>query len=469
MEPEFKRTKTKVDQNALFANQKSITDSANSTAKWWKKFGDKQLNAYVEELLRDNLSLQEAAQRVVQAQEQFKINKGGLFPTLSLGAKASRQFQPTNSFAIPGAGGGDRRFFANSFSTDLNTSWEIDLFGRIRSSMKASKANLLATQLDVEALKQSLVAQLVKLRMATLVDHQLLILAKDNVKNKRELYSLTTNRYELGVDNVSLSNVHQALQDLNNSKSQVNLFERQLAQSLYSLDVLLGKVPGSTVIDDDVTFLPNVNNNEVLTCVPASLLDRRWDLRASEFRQIAQNANIGVAIADLYPNFSIGASLGYSSMKSSQFINSDQLAGSLFSSVTAKIFQGGALRANVRLQKSKAKEMALSYSNDVLEAVKEAELALKSDVALQRELGFKKSSFDLASLISRNAKGRYDLGIDSLSDFLQRQSSEYEAKQQWLVGLKARINGRIDLYLAFGGDWFGNNVVANQCFSNVKN
>lgn len=463
LEPKFKRPKVAIKAKSLFVNQKSNSASANTSLRWWERLEDKKLNGYVKILLKNNLSLQEALQRVVQAKQQFKIDKGGIFPTISLGADASRNFSPTNSFAIPGAGGSSNsRFFTNSFGADISTSWELDLFGRIQSSMKASKANLVASEFDLFALEQSLIAQLVKLRISSLTSYQIYLTAKQKAQNQKKIYELTKSRYEFGAKAVKLADVNLAHKNFLFSEAEANVLNREFTQNLYAFDVLLGKTPGSTKIDDSDS-LPNLPE-AALTCLPISLLDRRPDLKSSEFRALAQNSNVGIALGDLYPSLSIGASIGYSSMKSSRFLTSDQLAGSLLSNITTKIFQGGALRANVKLQKSKAKEMALNYSNKVLEALREAESALQNDDGLEMELAQKRKSFDLLKASKKNAENRYNLGVGNLSELLQRKQEAYQSRQDWLRSFKARFDGRIDLYLALGGDWLGNSkAISNKC------
>jgi len=216
----------------------------------------------------------------------------------------------------------------------------------------------------------------------------------------------------------------------------------------------LGQAPGTLnpIASDFPMIAPPV---DVPICLPADLLDRRPDLRAAELRVKAANADIGVAIADLYPSLSLGGSIGFNGSDTNNLFNADRLAGAILASVTARIFEGGALRANIDLQKSEARELAAGYTEDVLNAMREVETSLKAERELAAEIKQAMISEDALRKAEDITNKRYIRGIESLNDYLDAQQ-EYYAAQQNLISVQAqKWNTRTALYLALGGDWFG--------------
>lgn len=452
--PKFERPNSVVDKMALFVNDPNSKNDWKTVTQWWERIGDPTLNDYVELLLNENLSLKEAAERIIQAKERVGIQKGGFFPSLSLGADASRSFQPANSSTLFGGGStGGNRIYATSLNAELSTAWEIDLFGKIRSSMESASASLAATEFDVYALEQSLIAELIRLRVAIAVNHRLLELAHENAENQGAIYNLVKRRYELGTQGTTLADVYLAEENVRSVEADIHDFQRQLTEQIYALDVLLGRAPGTSEISTyALPLLPTPES--VAICIPAALLDRRPDLRASEFRAIAANADIGVAIADLYPNISLGGAIGFSGSETSGFFTSDQLAGSLLSSITMRLFQGGALRANIRLQESEARALAIQYTADILNALKEVETALHAERELSEELAYKRQSVSALKKAETLTENRYRKGIVPLREFLETQQRRYQIEQNWLLTSQERWLARINLYLSLGGDWF---------------
>lgn len=454
--PDYKRTATQISADQPFLNDLGEDNvEVYAISRWWERIDDPLLTSYVNELLDENLSLKQASERVIQAQERVNIEAGSFFPTLGAGVDASRSFSSFNN-GIGALGG---RNYVISYTADLNTSWQVDLFGRIRRSVESADAAFQASIYDQQALTHSLIAELLNRRVAIAVNQRRLELARQNATNRKKTYDLVDNRYNLGVSGSSAVDVFLAEENFQSVQSDVHEFERLLANEIYSLDVLLGQLPGTTSpTSSEFPLLPPPLQKPI--CLPADLIDRRPDLRASELRLAASTADVGVAVADLYPGLSLGGNIGFTGNDLDNLFSADQLAGSLLGSITSRLFEGGRLRANIRLRESVAREQAALYADNILNAVREVESALKAERELEQELISLEKSVVALKKAEEISRERYLQGILSLQNFLDTQQRRYNIEQSLLGVQQQKWNARISLYLALGGDWFDKNGYA---------
>lgn len=453
--PDYASPKTVADDGS-FINVQDDGIGYKSMAHWWTRLNDPTLNHYIDALMANNYSIKEAAEHVIQAQESVRVKQADYIPSLAVGGSGSRGFAPNLL---------KQRTYSTALSTDLTLSWQLDLFGRVRRSVESSTALLDASRQDKEALEQSLIAELVRSRVSLAVQMKLVKLAQESALTQNKIYDLVKRRYKLGVKGITNTDVLLAEEAYRSATADQHAAQRQLSAELYSFDTLLGKRPGSTQPSEETFSLLALPRSQAW-CLPASLLDRRPDLRASELRLVAANADIGVAIADLYPNVSLGGVVSYAGDGASALFTSNQMSGSLLSSITTRIFEGGALRANIRLQESVARELSATYAKTVLAAVGEAETALMSEKKIGSELADKKKSYKALLIAERNAKQRYQAGVVTLRSYLNVKAQRYSAQQAWLLKVEEKWNSLIDLYLSMGGDWFstkGDKALSHKC------
>ena len=451
--PDFFRPASSVDVSAGFINEISVSsDKKKSVNRWWERIEDPLLDGYVVQLLESNLALREASERIIQASERSKVARGDYAPVLGGGGAGGRSF-------VPGTGAqASERIYTNSYSAELTASWQIDLFGKIRRSVEAANAGFKASVYDRQALTHSLIAELLNRRVAIAIHQNLRELARQNAKNRQNIYELVKRRYDLGVRGTALSDVYLAEDSFTSVASDAYRFERLLVDDVYRLDVLLGQLPGTTnVLQGAFPLLPLPL--DVPACMPANLLDRRPDLRASELRLKAANADVGIAIADLYPSLNLGGALGFSGNETRNFFTADQLAGSILASLTTRLFEGGKLRANIRLQESEVRELAAGYAEDVLNAVREVETALQAEQKLDSEIHNTQRSVDALRKAEQLSQERYIRGILTLKDYLDIQQRRYFGEQALLATQQEKWNVRVSLYMALGGDWLGDPAV----------
>lgn len=422
--------------------------AAGEMRPWWQRIDDPAFIADVEVLLRDNLSLIAATERVSQAEERLVIQQGGQRPNVSVDGSAGRGFNPNPVGPAP------ERIYADTYAADLNVGWTVDLFGRIRRSLEAGRAAFAATAADREALAHALIAELLNRRVGVAVNQRLFDLANQNTTNRELLYELVKRRYDLGARGTQLSDVYLAEDSVTSVRAEAAEFERLLTDEGYRLDVLLGRPPGATPVEA-MRFPLLAPPPPAPTALPAELLDRRPDLRASDLRARAANANVGVAVADLYPQFQIVGRLGGSAEAIDNVFSSERMMGSLLGRINQQLFAGGALRANIRLQEAAAREAATNYANLVLEALREVESALQADRRVAEQLTQQERSLEALRQAEQLSRDRYRDGLISLQSYLEIEQRRYRTEQNRLRTQQLRWRTRISLYLALGGDWSG--------------
>lgn len=437
------------NERSDFYNEDGVLVRVDIMSPWWQSLDDEVFENYVDEMIKNNYSFISSYEKMIQAKENYNIARGGFWPELSSDIGANRSIRPSNSLGL--GFGGARKIYNTNYNLDVLASWQLDFFGKVKNLTKSAKARYEASKYDVDALKHSLIADLFKSKIAIALYADLLELAKDNLIDKEEIYQLVRRRYDLGA-NVVLNDVYTAKTNVNKAKIDVSNYEKALEAEIYLFQSLLGKLPNKDDISLDEFELVDIPE-EVLSCVSAKLVDRRPDLRSLRSNIEAANSDVKVAIADLYPDFSISASTGFGGNRSRELFNYNQVASSLSGNIATKLFQGGALRANIRLQKSALRQNVADYVGGVVNAFKEVETLLKNEVELKKEF---LASIDSEFLMSNNAafkKERYEDGIETLQNYLVANEANYNAKRELLLKWQERWNNRVNLYLSLGGDW----------------
>lgn len=456
--PEYERPKTQADRLQKFNEETKETKADKGMSHWWETIGDPAIHRDVALLLRDNLDLKQARARIEQAREQVKINAGMFAPMISVGASRNRNFRPAEDFGTIfgtgsfSGGGGDVRIYDTSIEGTLSATWQLDLFGQTRTRVAASEARFAAAEMDREALLHTLIAELVKNRIALASLSEQLELARHIASNRQDVLDLVERRYETGTRNVSVSDVHLARQSLASVRSNIPDLEQAIKQRTYAIDVLLGQLPGTTRNDmDDIALIPP--EREIPAGIPAHLLDRRPDLRSSELRLMAEYRDVGVAISDLFPSLSLSGNIGLEDETVTDIFRSERMVGSLISQVSATLFEGGALRARIRYEEAQKEEMIAAYTKDVLTALQEVETALVRERKIGQRLHEIDREVKSAKRRVQSNRQRYERGIIPLTTYLDSELDLYDARLGQIAGRQARWDARIDLYLALGGDW----------------
>jgi len=450
----------------------------NQNNGWGTAYNDPTLNNLVEKLLTQNIDLKIAAERLLQAQEQINISQSGLYPTISASTSASRVASPNNFDGI-GAFQPAGKTYNNNFDLGLDAAWQLDLFGEIRNQTKSSQATYLASVANRDAIVQSIIAQLINVRIAIANINEQITLIDQTIKSRESSLEIINKRYELGLETVSALDVRLARENLASAQSQRPVLESQLKEQIYALNILMGEMPNQTATNaiSDFAILPPPARLQLPP--PVALLDLRPDLRADEYRLAAAKYDVNVAMANLYPSISISGGYGFASNELSNLISAEKMAWNLLANLTQPIFEGGRLRANVRLQESRARELANQYSQNILLAVQEVENALQSEESLRNQLKSLEKTNNEAAAAYDLAKSRYERGLLTITNLFDIERRILTQKQQILTVQQAIWQSRIALHLALGGQWVdqsaltqadvpSNNKAINQINSVLK-
>ena len=418
---------------------------------WWSSFSDARLEELVDEALAHNYDLQATATRLQIAQAQARIAGAPLQPQISATASGSRRKQNFIGFPIPGGNGQVPSSTSDNLGINLNLSWEIDLWGRLRAGQAAALADLQAVEADLRGAHLSLAAQTGRAFFAAVEAGRQVELAQATVENYRLSTEQIHSRYQRGL---------RSSLDLRLGRSSLAAAEAVLQQRsqlqdriLRQLELLLGRYPSAAVAVG--TELPALTA-AVPAGLPADLVARRPDLVAAERRLAAADRRLAEARTSLYPRISLTASGGRSSDELKDLLDGDFGVWSLLANLTQPILQGGRLRAGVDLARAGKKQFFALYAQSALRAYAEVESALAAEIFLAAQEAALQTATAEALAARQLAEERYGKGLADLITMLEAQRRAFDAESRLLSVRRQRLDARIDLHLALGGGFAGN-------------
>lgn len=324
--PDFEKPEVPVADNWLDAENQRIETSFSNYKDWWKVFDDPVLSTLIDNAYEQNLGLQIAGLRIMEARAQLGIATGLKYPqSQSVGggyaySRSSINAPPLSNLPDDVLAGVDRT--SGVWTASFDAAWEADVWGKFRRGVEAADANLAANMLNYDAVLVTLTGDVAALYTSIRTLQERLDYAYLNVKLQKQALDLANSRFKLGA--TSELDVEQAKGLLYNTQSLVPIYELNIERASNTLSFLLGMPPSNLdAMLGESRVIPAAPSS-VAIGVPADLLRRRPDVRAAEMAAAAQSAGIGISKADLYPSFAIGGSLG--------------LAGGTF----ADLFDGGA-------------------------------------------------------------------------------------------------------------------------------
>lgn len=434
-----------------------VTSEHAQTVAWWSSFNDPKLTSLVQQSAAQNLDVKQAVLRIQEAQAQAAVVSGNLWPTVSANASWSRQRISTNTpngvifgLNFPGL----PPILTNPFSQyqlGLGASWTLDLFGTARRSLEAANAQMQAAVEGGHAVLLSMVSDVA----ATYIDlrgaQARRGILERSLATQRDLLQLTRDRRNAGL--TSDLDVENATAEVGTTQAQVPLADRQITVDVNQLSQLMAKPPEALRAElaesQPVPPVPPV----VPIGLPSDLARRRPDIRQAEANLHAATAEIGVAVSNYFPRLTLTAAGGYQSVGLSRLIEAASHFASFGPAIELPIFEGGRLRATVRLQRLKAKEAAVVYAQTVLAALNQVENALAAYGADQA----RRASLQTAVTASRNARQlarqRYQSGVASFIDVLDAERTEEQNELALADATTAVSADLVQLYRALGGGW----------------
>lgn len=414
----------------------------STLANWWTLLKDPQLSSLEERAVKGNLELKDARSRIYEARALRGISNAGLFPTLDVGAAASKSHSSESS-----GSGSDQDLYAAGF----DAGWELDIFGGTRRSVEAAQANLEASQEGLHDVLVSLLAEVALNYVEVRTFQARLEVAGANINALQETYDINASRYQAGI--ISELTVQESLRILETTRSTVPTLEVGLDAAKNRLAVLLGEPPGSLHGELAGKVLIPKLPVSVAVGIPAETMRHRPDVRLAERNLAVQTAKIGVATADLYPKFSLFGTLGLESISAGDLFQTSSRLWGVGPSATWRIFNAGAIRQNIKVQNERQQQALNNYEATVLRALEDVQNAL---VAYAKEQ-LKQEAITRASTAAERAEqlaqGQYKAGLVNFNNVLDAQRALLLLQDELAQSNGSVTANLIRLYKAFGGGW----------------
>jgi NodT family efflux transporter outer membrane factor (OMF) lipoprotein len=421
--PEYQRPSMNLPESWRSEN----AEVQQTPANWWKQFGSDELNMLVDDALKQNHSLRAGLARVEQARASTAIAGAPLLPQASASGNASRSDTDTSSADT-------------SARLQGTLSYEVDLFGKNRAGLQAADERLEASQYDLQALAIITAGDVAQAYFSTIALRERLAIAEKNLKNAEEVLAIVEAQQREG--RLSPLEVTQQRSALASNRAQLATYENQLAASINQLAVLTGRAPASFTAPQG--NLAAITTPDIAPTLPATLIEQRPDIQASEAQLKAANADIGAARAAFFPSLTLSANAALLASPSG-------VATGLVASMLAPIFQGGRLEGELDRSTARQRELAENYQQTVLTAFREVEDALAGIKASAE----RQTQFDIASTQSaeayRIARARYDAGASDFQALLETQRAQFQADDGAVQARLERLNAATQLYRALGG------------------
>ena len=414
--------------------------------KWWEQYNDFVLNSLVEEGLENNKDLQIAMLNIDYARVSLRLKQADWLPTINAQGGANRIKTSKEAYNSQGVS----RVY-NDFSLSAVLSYEIDLWGKVASSNKAARANLLASKANADVVRLSIASTIVDSYFAFISFKEQLSIANETIKTREETVNLTKLRFDAGAERESVLSQQKSL--LAQAKITRDTIEQNLHLTSSALGILLGRQPADLLVDKEIMASKLPNDIVVPEYIPTSILSYRPDVEASYQELISSNELIGVNRAAYFPSISINGLLGLQSANSGDLLQSSAKTWSIGGSFIAPLIDFGKTRNNVELSRIQKDISVLNYEKTVITAFGEVYDALNNRRIYSQNL---QNANELESSLQRTADlvtEQYDAGYTDYLNVLDSERSLLDAKLSVISTKHSLLSSGVSLFKALGGGW----------------
>jgi multidrug efflux system outer membrane protein len=441
--PNYKRPTVNVPTDYRGAMPTQATSLASlGNEKWWDVYQDPVLTQLIHTALQQNYDLRIAATRVLEAQAQLGIVRANQFPSASVGADIFSQQNAKVSNVFPA-------YQVNAGQINLSVIWNLDFWGKYRRQTEAARAQMLASEWGQQAVISSLVANVATAYFDLRALDSELEIAKRTLGSRQQSLQLTQVLETHG--SASDLDVSQSEQLVYTASETIPDLERQIQQQENLLSILLGENPGSILRGRALTEQPAPDS--VPAGLPSELLERRPDVREAEANMMVANAQIGVAKAAFFPSIALTGTGGLESNALNRFISGPSETWYGAFSVAQPVFEGGALRSQLKLSRAQYQEAVLAYEQTVQNALEQVSNAL---IASQKDRQFREQQELLVQAAERSDRLSLLLYRQGGASYLQVLTNETNYFSAELNLVQAQLNERLalaQLYQSLGGGW----------------
>lgn len=439
--PDYKKPQT---PPASVQNLDAARESgAQFQAAWWKQFNDPVLDALIQRAAKSSLDLRIARARLAESRALLGTAKSDQIPTIDTTVSYGRALEQQPGFTT-------QRIPVDTYQAGFDASWEIDLFGGIRRSVEAARADLGASEASMHDAQVSLFAEVARNYFALRGTQQRLAIAQRNIANQADSLKLISARAQIGT--ASEQDVASASAQLSAAKAQLPVLDAQAHAYEYRLAVLLGERPGALDVDvSPTTFKP------IATVLPIGdardILLRRPDVRIAERQYAAATARIGVAKADFFPHITLGGFVGFLAGRSNDFGGPASRAFSYMPSITWNGLNVERVRSNLHASEARADAAKANYQRTVLQAVEDVDNAVTGYNAEHARVEQLIAQAEQSRRAAGLARIRYREGATGYLELLDAERVQLAAEDALAQSESAIDTRAVALYKALGGGW----------------
>ncbi len=453
--PDFEKPEVPVADNWLESENQHVDTSSSNYKDWWGVFNDPVLSKLIDAAYEQNLGLQIAGLRIMEARAQLGIATGLKYPQAqSVGggyaySRSSVNAPPLSNLPDDVLQGVDRT--NGAWSASFDATWEADVWGKFSRGVEAADANLAANILNYDAVLVTLTGDVAALYTSIRTLQERVDFAYSNVKLQKQALDLANSRFKLGA--TSELDVQQAKGLLYNTESLIPVYKLNLERASNTLSFLLGMPPSNLDAMLGTSRTIPVAPASVAIGVPADLLRRRPDVRAAEMAAAAQSAGIGISKADLYPSFAIAGSLGLAGGTFSDLFDGGATTGFITPFFKWDIFNYGRIKNNVRVQDARFEQAVTAYQNTALAAAKEVQDGLQGFLRTQEQVGYLDKAVIASARATELALAQYKQGAADYTRVLNTQTSLLQQQDTLTAARGQVISNLVATYKALGGGW----------------
>lgn len=429
-------------------SQAATTQPAGDVSQWWKSFNDPTLNELIDRAVAQNLDLKIAAARLREARAFRGISNSKFFPQVDgAGAyTATRSSENTGAFQLP-----DRD--SELYQLGFDATWEIDVFGGLRREVQSADALIGSAIENQRDALVTLTAEVARNYIILRGNQREITITQNNIRTQQDTLDLQNTRFKAGIS--SDLDVARAEAQVATTTSTLPVFQTNARTAIHRLGVLLGQDPGSLAAELMVESpIPSVEGwPTVPVGLPSELLRRRPDIRRAERDLASATANIGAAVADYFPRFSLNGQFGVGSEKGSNLFEEESIFWGIGPAFRWNLLNFGRVRSNVEVQNARQEQALLNYEQTVLRAFQDVDDSLvaydrgrERYAQLSQAVASNRRAVDLAQQL-------YQRGLVDFLNVLQAQRELFQTESQMIESESQLVQNLIAVYKSIGGGW----------------